>query len=121
MGQKIHPKGFRIGPVFTWTSRWFANRKLYKDLVFEDVQIRKELFAKLKSAGLAEVEIERSINKLKLILHVSKPGIVIGRGGSGLEELKKYVERFLMRLGQASAKKSEAKQKVELSVEPVKE
>lgn len=121
MGQKIHPKGFRIGPVFTWTSRWFANSRRYKDLLYEDVKLRRELFSKLKSAGLAEVEIERSINKLKLILRVSKPGIVIGRGGSGLEELKKHVERFLMALGQTWIKKSEAKQKVELSVEPIKE
>lgn len=122
MGQKINPRGFRLGPVFTWTSRWFADHRQYKTLLFEDVMLRKELFSKLKSAGLAEVEIERSINKLKLILRVSKPGVVIGRGGSGLEELKKYIDTFLGTLQRKqSGKPFDTKQKIELSVEPVKE
>lgn len=122
MGQKIHPKGFRIGPVFTWSSRWFADKSRYKELLFEDVKIREELFGKLKGAGLAEVEIERSINKLKITLHVSRPGVVIGRGGSGMEELKTFVDRFLVRLYKgARGRKTDAKQKIELAVEPVKE
>lgn len=118
MGQKIHPKGLRIGTVFTWSSRWFANKSQYRTLLFEDVKIREELFGRLKSAGLSEVEIERSINKIKLTLHVARPGVVIGRGGSGLEELKKYLELFMAKI---RAGRTDAKQKLELSVEPVKE
>ncbi|MBI4065246.1 30S ribosomal protein S3 [Candidatus Gottesmanbacteria bacterium] len=121
MGQKIHPKGFRLGTVFTWTSRWFSRPKQYKTLLFEDVTLRQALTKKLKSAGLTEVEIERSINKIKIILHVSKPGIVIGRGGSGLEELKKYIEQYLSSLYKNTNKRPDAKQKLEVIVEPVKE
>ena len=118
MGQKIHPKGLRIGTVFTWSSRWFADKKQYKKLLYQDVKIRDELFYRLKSAGLSEVEIERSINKIKLTLHVARPGVVIGRGGSGLEELKKFLESFI---GKLSEGVTDAKQKLELAVEPVKE
>lgn len=121
MGQKIHPKGYRIGTVFTWSSRWFADKRLYRSLLYEDVKIREDLFRRLKSAGLSEVEIERSINKVKIILHVARPGVVIGRGGSGLEEIKKYLERFIGRLAESRLGKGDAKQKLELSVEPVKE
>lgn len=121
MGQKIHPKGYRIGTVFTWSSRWFADKRLYRSLLYEDVKIREDLFRRLKSAGLSEVEIERSINKVKIILHVARPGVVIGRGGSGLEEIKKYLERFIGKLSKKRLGKQDAKQKLELSVEPVKE
>lgn len=129
MGQKINPKGFRIGTTFTWGSRWFADSRRYKDLVLQDVRIRQRLFARLKPAGLADVEIERSINKIKIILHVSRPGVVIGRGGSGLEELKKYVEKIVMTdVGPTNPYESRARSsqeanrsKVEVAVEPVKE
>src|SRR3990167_10182695 len=121
MGQKIHPKGYRIGTVFTWSSRWFADKRLYRALLYEDVKIREELFRRLKSAGLSEVEIERSINKVKITLHVARPGVVIGRGGSGLEEIKKYLEAFVADVAKPRLGKGEAKQKLELSVEPVKE
>lgn len=128
MGQKIHPRGFRLGGVFTWSSRWYADSKLYKELLFEDVHLREQLYKKLKPAGLSLVEIERSINKIKVILHVSRPGVVIGRGGSGLEELKKYIETFLSNRQRTNAKymgkaatPETGRMKVELSVEPVKE
>ncbi|KKU88283.1 MAG: 30S ribosomal protein S3 [Candidatus Gottesmanbacteria bacterium GW2011_GWA2_47_9] len=95
MGQKINPKGFRIGPVFGWESRWFADDRRYKEFFMVDVKLREVLFEKLKNAGLAQVEIERSINKIKVTLHVARPGVVIGRGGSGLEDLKKSIEKFM--------------------------
>ena len=94
MGQKVNPKGFRLGTTFLWSSRWFAEKGRYRDLLIADVELRRALQEKLKSAGLAQVDIERSINKVKVTLHVSRPGVVIGRGGSGLEEIKKYVEKF---------------------------
>ncbi|MEK7543488.1 MAG: 30S ribosomal protein S3 [Patescibacteria group bacterium] len=116
MGQKINPRGFRIGPVFNWSSRWYADSRTYSTLLLADVALRRELGLKLKSAGLALVEIERSINKVKVTVHVSRPGVVIGRGGSGLEILKKLIEGILskrLKVGQGV--------KVDIAVEPVKE
>lgn len=120
MGQKIHPKGFRLGPVYTWSSRWYAGSHQYSTLLLADVVLRRELTTKLKSAGLALVEIERSINKVKVTMHVSRPGVVIGRGGSGLEILKKFIETFLTKQLQAIQGKVPGV-KVDIAVEPVKE
>lgn len=91
MGQKIHPIGFRIGVGENWKSRWFADKKRYPKNVLEDVKIRRFLFEKLKLAGIVEVNIERLIHKMKITIHVTRPGVVIGRGGSGLEDLKKLL------------------------------
>jgi len=122
MGQKIHPRGFRLGEEFTWSSRWFADKKRYKTLLLEDIKLRNLLMKKLKSAGLESVEIERSINKAKVTIHVSRPGVVIGRGGSGLEELKKCIESFLAHGEKGKTKGADfGRMKLELSVEPVKE
>ncbi|MEK7129628.1 MAG: 30S ribosomal protein S3 [Patescibacteria group bacterium] len=115
MGQKIHPRGFRLGTVFTWSSRWFGSKREYKTLFLQDVKLRKALFAKLKTAGLAQVDIERSINKIKVTIHVARPGMVIGRGGTGLEDLKKYTEVLLGNVH------SSGRLKVDVTVEPVKE
>lgn len=93
MGQKIHPIGFRLGSSTTWQSRWFADPKKYKQNVAEDLKIRDFLMKKLRPAGITKVDIERAINKLKVIIFVSRPGILIGRGGSGLTELKKLLMR----------------------------
>lgn len=119
MGQKINPKGFRLGVINSWESRWFADKRTYKDLLLADVRLREELFKRLKTAGLAQVEIERSINKITVKLHVSRPGMVIGRGGSGMEEIKKFIEQFLLQ----GTKKPEdrGRLKVDVVVEPVKE
>ncbi len=117
MGQKINPLGFRIGPVYTWSSRWYADDKTYSKFLRQDVALRKALFERLKPAGLAQVEIERSIHKMKIILHVSRPGVVIGRGGAGLEEVKKYINT----IAAVGKKSGEANTKIELVVEPVKE
>ncbi|MCX6793525.1 MAG: 30S ribosomal protein S3 [Candidatus Gottesmanbacteria bacterium] len=129
MGQKINPKGFRIGTTFTWDSRWFADNRHYKQLLLQDNTLREILFARLKPAGLANVEIERSINKVKVMLHVSRPGVVIGRGGAGMEELKKYIEKFILTdVGHPDPYERKQKvsqganrSKVEVAVEPVKE
>lgn len=120
MGQKINPRGFRIGPVFNWSSRWYADSRTYSKLLLADVILRRALTAKLKSAGLALVEIERSINKVKVTVHVSRPGVVIGRGGSGLEILKKFVEDILTKRLKIALGKSQGV-KVDIAVEPVKE
>ena len=91
MGQKIHPVGFRMGIGTTWKSRWFAKGDKYKQHVLEDIKIRDLLMKKLRPAGIQSVEIERAVNKLKVIIFVSRPGILIGRGGSGLTEIKKFL------------------------------
>lgn len=125
MGQKIHPYGFRLGPLYTWVSRWFADDSRYADLLLQDVLLREALTKRLKPAGLATAEIERSINKIRVILHVSRPGLVIGRGGTGLEDVKKFVENALRTIAQqkrlGKAAYDAAKTKVEVVVEPVKE
>lgn len=95
MGQKVHPKSFRIGPLYTWSSNWFADKKEYKKFLIEDLKLREFLFDKLALAGITDIKIERSINTIKFILHVSRPGVVIGRGGSGIEELKKVLTEKL--------------------------
>lgn len=114
MGHKVNPKVFRLGPVYTWASRWFANGPQYRDYIKEDLLIRENLMKKLKPAGIAQVDIERSINKIDITLFVSKPGVAIGRGGTGLEEIKKYIESFLTK------DKENRKLKLEIKVEPIK-
>lgn len=116
MGRKINPVVFRTGEFYTWKSRWFADKKNYRKYLLEDKRVRDALMAKLKPAGISRVEIERSINKVAVLVFVARPGVVIGRGGSGLEELKKYL------LGLLNVdKKSKNTAKIDLKVEPVKE
>ncbi|MBI2314851.1 30S ribosomal protein S3 [Candidatus Daviesbacteria bacterium] len=91
MGQKIHPIGFRMGIGAAWKSRWFATGLKYRQYVSEDLIIRELLMKKLRAAGIGSVEIERAVNKLKVIIYVSRPGVLIGRGGSGLTGIKKFV------------------------------
>lgn len=91
MGQKIHPVGFRMGIGAAWKSRWFASGPKYRQYVAEDLKIRELLMKKLRAASVSVVEIERAVNKLKIIIYVSRPGVLIGRGGSGLTEVKKFI------------------------------
>lgn len=116
MGQKVNPIGFRLGNLYTWSSRWFAEDKKYQNLLLEDIKIRKNLMEKLKIAGIAKVQIERSINKIDITVHVARPGVVIGRGGTGIEQLKKLVEDLL-----GIKKDDKNNPKLDIKVEPVKE
>lgn len=94
MGQKVNPISFRLGQDGTsWDSRWITSNANYRVFLQEDIKIRKFLMAKLKPASINSVQIERSINKLVIIVYVARPGLVIGRGGSGLDELKKLLEK----------------------------
>lgn len=95
MGQKIHPVGFRMGTIIPWQSRWFGSGKNYREFLLADIHIRKLLMNKLRPAGILKVEIERSSNKTKIIIFVARPGVLIGRGGVGLTELKKYLMKEL--------------------------
>ena len=95
MGQKVSPHGLRVGVIKDWDSRWFTtDKKEFGALLLEDHNIRKFLKNKLYSAGVAKIEIERSANKIKLDLHVAKPGVVIGRAGAGIEALKAELEKM---------------------------
>lgn len=87
MGQKVHPIGFRLGVVKTWSSRWYAAHN-YASFLQEDVAIRKYINKKFAAAGVARVEIERAAKNLKVNIHSSRPGIIIGKKGAGAESLK---------------------------------
>jgi small subunit ribosomal protein S3 len=115
MGHKVHPFGFRLGPLYSWKSRWFAGKHDYKDNALEDYRLREYLHDKLRLAGLTRVDIERSINTIKLTLFVSRPGVVIGRGGANLEEIKKEILN-LLKINPNDTKGT----KVDIKVEEVK-
>jgi small subunit ribosomal protein S3 len=93
MGQKSHPVGLRLGIIRTWNSRWYEEKN-YAKWLHEDVHIRRFVKEKLHHAGISKVEIERAANKVKVNIFTARPGIVIGRGGKGVEELKKQVQRL---------------------------
>lgn len=115
MGQKVNPTGFRLGNTFTWTSRWHANQSNYSDKVIEDFRLREYLNKELANAGLDRIEIERSLTAIKIILFVSRPGVVIGKGGTNLEVVKAGIEKILN-----LAKLKKDKVKIDLRVEELK-
>jgi len=96
MGQKTHPKGFRIGVTEQWDSKWFARRE-YPQLLHEDLRIRKFLKERLYHAGISKVEIERAANKAKINIYTARPGIVIGKKGAEIEKLKGEIGRLTKR------------------------
>lgn len=98
MGQKVNPIGFRTGVFLPWKSRWFAETGKYKDYLIEDIKIRRVLMEKLKLAGIISVEIERLPKSLVIIMTVSRPGVVIGRGGTGLEDVKKQILEIIQKI-----------------------
>lgn len=107
MGQKVNPKAFRLGILYKSSSRWYADKKDYSKLALEDIKLKEFLEKKLKLAGVVEVSVDRSINVVKITIHASRPGVIIGRGGSNLEILKKDVEVFLKGIGAPSSLKFE--------------
>ena len=92
MGQKVHPYGFRLGFNKTWRSRWFADKD-YAKLLHEDLKLRDDLKKRFAHAGVSKVEIERAANKLKIDIHTSRPGIIIGRKGAEVDKLKAQVQK----------------------------
>jgi small subunit ribosomal protein S3 len=91
MGQKVHPHGFRLGYLYGWKSRWFAE-KAYTELLHEDLTIRQVLSRMLTDAGVSNVEIDRNANQVTVTIHTARPGIVIGRGGQRVDEVRKELE-----------------------------
>ena len=93
MGQKVHPHGIRVGVIKDWDSRWYAEED-FADCLVEDYNIRKFLKKKLYSAGVSNIEIERTSDKVTIILHTAKPGVVIGKQGAEIEKIKTELGKF---------------------------
>ncbi|MFA6296608.1 MAG: 30S ribosomal protein S3 [Patescibacteria group bacterium] len=93
MGHKISPISFRIGGLQTWSSKWFSDNQKYKNYLISDVKLRKMIFERLKNAALSIVEIERTAQSIIFTLHSSRPGIIIGRGGTEIEDMKKEIAK----------------------------
>lgn len=116
MGQKVNPVGFRVGRFYPWRSRWYIDGVKYREYLLEDIQIRKILMDQLKLAGVVDVEIERLPKSMEIGVYVSRPGVVIGRGGSGLEEVKKIVKSVIEKEREGATKQM----KIDIKVIEVK-
>ena len=95
MAQKVDPTGFRIGVIRDWSSKWYADSRNFADYLVEDQKIRKFLKKKLYLAGISKIEIERTAKAIKINLHVAKPGIVIGKGGAGVESVREELKKLI--------------------------
>lgn len=97
MGQKVHPLGLRLGINANWRSRWFADKAVYAEYVREDIEVRALLKERLPNAGVAQIDIERGPGEVTILIHTSRPGVIIGRGGAGTTDLKKRFEQLIQR------------------------
>ncbi len=94
MGQKVNPIGLRVGVIRSWESRWFAKGEQYYDYIHEDYKLRKYLKAKLKHSGVSKIEVERAAKKVKLVISTARPGVVIGKKGTGIDSLRAEVQKL---------------------------
>jgi small subunit ribosomal protein S3 len=97
MGQKVNPIGFRTGIVLDWSSRWYASKKEFAELLLEDQKIRKYVSKKYKVAGIPKVEIERTRDEVRVVLHAARPGVIIGRKGTQVEQLQDELQTLIGR------------------------
>ena len=97
MGQKVNPIGFRTGIMIGWKSRWYASKKEFADLLIEDHKIRKYVTEKYKFAGIPKIEIERTRDEVKVVLHAARPGVIIGRKGQEVEQLQDELQNLVGR------------------------
>lgn len=95
MGQKVNPHGLRVGVIKEWDAKWYANKKNFADNLIEDNKIRKFVKKELFSAGISKIEIERAAKRVKLNIYTAKPGVIIGKGGAGIEALKNKLTSFV--------------------------
>ena len=95
MGQKVHPTGFRVGVIRDWNSKWYADSRNFADYLVEDQKIRKFLKKKLYLAGISKIEIERTAKSIKVNLYAAKPGIIIGKGGAGVESVRAELKKLI--------------------------
>lgn len=93
MGQKVNPHGLRVGIIKDWDSRWYAEKN-FSDFLVEDDKLRKIIKKKLFSAGIDRIEIERASERVKINIHTAKPGILIGKGGASIEELRQFIQKY---------------------------
>lgn len=107
MGQKVHPTGFRVGIIFNWKSRWIAKNRQFAANIKEDHHLRKYIKDKLKGAGISKTEIERTLNQVKIIIFTSRPGVVIGKKGVGIDAITADIQK-------------QTKHKVVLSIQEVR-
>lgn len=95
MGQKINPHGFRVGVIYDWSTRWYADKKDFANNLIEDHKVRVDLKKKYFATGISRIDIERSAARMTVNIFTGRPGMIIGRGGKGIEDLKAYVEKLL--------------------------
>lgn len=94
MGQKVNPHGLRVGIIKDWDSKWFADKQEFGDLLVEDHNIRETIKKSQFEAGVSKIEIERTLNRIKVTIYTAKPGMVIGKGGAGVEKIKADLEKL---------------------------
>lgn len=117
MGQKVNPTGLRMGTIYNWESRWFfSDKSLFRTTLLQDIKMREHLMKQFKFASVTKIHIERAINKITVVIHAVKPGMIIGRGGKSLEEVKKNIVKFVKPKVKAKGKDM----KIELKIEPIK-
>lgn len=92
MGQKVNPHGLRVGIIKDWSSKWYSGKRDFSSLLIEDKKVRKYVKDKFYTSGVSKVEIERAANRVKVTIYTAKPGMVIGKGGAGVDDLKKELE-----------------------------
>ncbi len=97
MGQKVNPKGIRLGIINTWSSRWYSDKKEYGKFIGEDIKIRKYVEDKLSAASISKIEIERAAARLRVIIHSAKPGLVIGKKGKDIDDLRTKLRNLVNR------------------------
>lgn len=107
MGQKVHPYGLRVGIIRGWLSNWYADDRVYTEQLLEDIRLRRFINSRLQNAGISRINIDRTANNITITMHTSKPGVVIGRGGRGVDMLRAELEKM-------------AGQKVQVNVEEIK-
>ena len=94
MGRKVHPMGFRLGVIRDWQAKWYSD-KHYGEFLHEDLKLRKAIQSKYAEAGISSVDIERQANKVSVTIHTARPGIVIGRGGQRVDEMRLFLESLI--------------------------
>jgi small subunit ribosomal protein S3 len=94
LGRKVHPVGFRIGTIRDWQGKWYSDRN-YTEYLMDDLKLRKTIMAKYAEAAISKVDVDRQANEIAVTLHTARPGIVIGRGGQRVEEMRQFLEKLV--------------------------
>ena len=119
MGQKVHPLGLRLGIIKDWDGRWYAKKKAYQEYLHEDIKIRRYIKKKLYASGISRVEIERAANRVKVTVHTARPGMVIGRGGTEVDKLRRELEAMTGKQVQVNIQEQERRFDAQLVAENI--